>query len=290
MSDAYFAVSLEDIGRAGLHEKDSVKSKVRANVKNSMRPLKIFVFVLAALLLLEAAVYLLVLPSFDQVKINWSGLKAYSEGYLSQKIDGVSHTNLFHFNSETVQSIIASVSGVESVKVVKRFPDRVFITIEERSPVAMTFVSQNDRTMPVQIDENGVLFSTPSSSSGDFSVPLISGIPVENVPEGMRIPSKFHALMEQVAAIRNLPQNYFAAVSEIHVVPKEYGNYELVLYPVHSRTRILTDRSLNVDALQSMLVMLDVVNTIEPDVSEIDLRYGSFSYKQRRKAAGVSLE
>ena len=30
-----------------------------------------------------------------------------------------------------------------------------------------------------------------------------------------------------------------------------------------------------------MMVALDVVNKIEPDVSEIDLRYGSVSYRKR---------
>ena len=118
-----------------------------------------------------------------------------------------------------------------------------------------------------------------------MQLPLVSGIPVENIPEGMRIPQKYLGLMEQIAAIRELPQDYFAAVSEIHVVPKEYGNYELVLYPIHSKIRILTDRQLNEDALQYMIVMLDVVNSIEPDVAEIDLRYGSFSYRAREQNA-----
>ena len=45
--------------------------------------------------------------------------------------------------------------------------------------------------------------------------------------------------------------------------------------------RVLTDRALNEDALQYMMVVLDVVNSIEPDVSEIDLRYGSVSYRTR---------
>ena len=38
---------------------------------------------------------------------------------------------------------------------------------------------------------------------------------------------------------------------------------------------------MNEDALQYMMVVLDVVNSIEPDVSEIDLRYGSVSYRTR---------
>ena len=113
----------------------------------------------------------------------------------------------------------------------------------------------------------------------DGSVPIISGIPVEHLAEGMRIPAKYRVLIEQIAKIQALPQKYFAAISEICVVPKTYGNYELCLIPVNSKIRVLTGRSLNEEALQYMMVVLDVVNTLEPDVSEIDLRYDSVSYR-----------
>ena len=104
---------------------------------------------------------------------------------------------------------------------------------------------------------------------------------IENLQEGMRLPAKYRVLMEQISAIRNLSQKYFAAISEIQVVPKEYGNYELVLYPTQAKVRVLTDRSLTEDALKYMMVVLDVVNSIEPDVVEVDLRYDSLSYRCR---------
>ena len=63
--------------------------------------------------------------------------------------------------------------------------------------------------------------------------------------------------------------------------PKEYGNYELALYPSQAKVKVLSDRNLNEDALQYMMVVLDVVNSIEPEVSEIDLRYGAVSYRRR---------
>ena len=83
--------------------------------------------------------------------------------------------------------------------------------------------------------------------------------------------------MKNISNIQNLPQKYFAAVSEICVVPKEYGNYELVLIPSSAHVKVLTDRSLNEEALKYMMVVLDVVKQLETDVSEVDLRYGSVS-------------
>ena len=95
----------------------------------------------------------------------------------------------------------------------------------------------------------------------------------------MRIPAKYRTLIEQIERIQELPQKYFAAVSEICVLPKKYGNYELMIIPVNSKTRVLTDRVLNEKALQDMMVVLDVVKSIAPNASEIDLRYGSISYR-----------
>ena len=186
------------------------------------------------------------------------------------------------FDTDRAASILSNVSYIERVSVDKRFPDKIFISVKERVPVAKTILSVNGVSKSVQIDENCVLFSIQSDSIlQDSSVPLISGLPIENLQEGVRLPAKYRVLMEQISAIRNLPQKYFAAISEIQVVPKEYGNYELVLYPTQAKVRVLTDRSLTEDALKYMMVVLDVVNSIEPDVVEVDLRYDSLSYRCR---------
>ncbi|MDE6774631.1 MAG: cell division protein FtsQ/DivIB, partial [Treponemataceae bacterium] len=226
----------------------------------------------------------------NSVRIVWRGLNGYTEKDMAGVIASVSQKNWINFSANDTRSLVSSVAGVEEVQVVKRFPDRVFITVKERVPVAMMFAVQGGRTVLVQVDKNGVLLP-PSSATAHLSLPLISGIPIEHIPEGMRLPARFHALIGQISDIRSLSQNYFAGISEIHVVPKEYGNYELVLYPLHSRTRVLVDRQLNEDALQYMMVMLDVVNTLEKDVSAIDLRYGSVVYYPRQNSdEGVRLD
>lgn len=256
--------------------------KRKAVSDTKMNAIKIFAAIFAILLLCELCVYFFVVPCLDKVEISWSGLSSYTKESMSGVISPCAGKKFMNFSTNEAKSLLMSVPGIESVQVSKRFPNKVYIHVSERKPVAMTFVSANGRTVPVEIDKNGVLFSTTANSvDSDSSLPLISGIPVENIPEGMRIPQKYRVLMEQIDSIRSLSQNYFAAVSEIHVIPKEYGNYELVLYPIHSRTRILTGRQLNEESLQYMMVALDVVNALEPDVEEIDLRYGSVTYRTK---------
>ncbi len=259
------------------------KARTRKNKKsNKLSMVKVAVAIFSILLICELGVYFFVIPCMEKVDIYFSGLSAYTPQQMMQTISGTADKTFLSFSSSEAKSLIETVPGVESVSIEKRFPNKIFISVKEREPVAMTFVQVGERTVSVQIDRNGVLFAANGNTASlDRTIPLISGIPVENIPEGMRIPQKYRALMEQIAQIQTLSQKYFAAISEIHVIPKEYGNYELVLYPIHSRTRILTGRQLNEEALQYMMVALDVVNSLEPNVAEIDLRYGSVSYRTR---------
>ena len=255
------------------------------------KALKWLFVILFSLLFIEVAVYFFVVPCLGPVKYKFSGLNNCSEKELIEVCGNSLDVNYFSLNKSKIRSMISSVSGVEEVKISKRFPDRVYINVIERKPVAVTFVNDGDVTVPIQIDKNGVLFPVKSAVvPDDGSVPIVSGIPVENIPEGMRLPSKYHLLIDQIAELQAKNRIYFAAVSEIHVVPREYGNFELVLFPVKAHLRVLADRVLNEETLQKMLVTLDVVKGLDSNVDVIDLRYGSISYHSRNDPTGASFE
>ncbi|MBQ6029585.1 MAG: FtsQ-type POTRA domain-containing protein [Treponema sp.] len=247
--------------------------------------MKIVVSVLCAMLLLELLLYKFVQPSVRASRVVFEGLKSYTAEELTQEILPFCRANYFSFDTAAVASRLSAVSGIESVEIEKRFPDKIIARIKERESVAMTFVSDGGKTIPVQIDKNCVLFEGGSAAL-DSDVPIVSGLPVEFLSGGMRIPSKYRTLIDQIGRIREMPQKYFAAVSEICVLPKKYGNYELMIIPINSRARVLTDRALNERALQYMMVALEVVNSIAPDATEIDLRYGSVSYRTPHGGSG----
>ena len=106
----------------------------------------------------------------------------------------------------------------------------------------------------------------------------------------MKIPSKYKTLIEQISNIAATNKSYFASLAEICVIPKEFGNYELALIPAQSKIRVLTDRSLNEDALKYMMVVLDVVNLLDEEVTEVDLRYGSVSCKIKNQGGVIGDE
>lgn len=238
-------------------------------------------FVLCAIFLVELILYKFALPSMRQPKIILSGATRISETRATELLSPVKNDTWFSFDVEKAASIISSLPIVESVSVSKRFPDTIFISVVERESVALTFAEIGGKSRALSIDKNGVLFYDASVETQSYALPIVSGMPIEHLSEGMRIPAKYRALIEQISEIKNIDEKYFASLAEICVLPKEYGNYELMLIPAKTQTRVLTDRALNEDALQYMMVVLDVVSSIEPNVSLIDLRYGSVSYRTR---------
>lgn len=246
--------------------------------------IKVVVGILCALLVLEIVIYTIIIPTQVPVKISFSGLNIYSPMDVCRIANISGAQTWMKFDTAAVASVLSECSWVESVSVEKKFPDTISIVVEEREPVAVTLVNVNGRTMPVQIDENGILFFAKPGASVSH-LPIISGFPIDQYVDGMRLHTKYRPLMEQLAAIQKLPQKYLATISEIHVEPKEYGSYDLILYPINSQTRVLTDRILSEEALQYMVVVLDVVNSIEMNVSEIDLRYGAVSFRSGNTAA-----
>lgn len=242
--------------------------------------LKVVFVVLALCVAGEFAYYKFFKPSLEYPVVSVSGTENYSAGEIVDVLRPMNVANWFDFDADKAVAIIASMPGIDTVSVRKSFPNKIYIEVAERTPVASTFIVNNGHSVPVQIDRNGYIFPERKGDAENASMPIISGLPVEHYSDGMRLPSKYRPLIEQIYNIQKLPQKYLAAVSEICVVPKEYGNYELVLIPVASKVRVLTDRSLNEDSLKYMMIALDVVNKIEPDAGEIDLRYGSVSYRK----------
>ena len=260
---------------------EELEGSSNEKTEKKIKLIKVIFCVLCFALLCELVIYKYVMPSFSSPKVTVTGQKEYSAEEIARLLLPMNSSNWFDFDVEQAVALLSSEAGIDHVSVEKKFPDKIYVNVEEREPVAVTFVMENGRTSPVQIDKNGVLFPGKKAPSSEDVLPIVSGLPVEYMSKGMRIPSKYRPLIDQISKISVLPQHYFASLSEICVLPKDSGNYELALIPSQSKVKVLTDRALNEDALKYMLVVLEVVNQIGTDVAAVDLRYGSVSYITR---------
>ena len=276
MSDISVFTSDEYLDKDYFLSEDINNNDSSGKTEKKIKIIKV-IFVILCLVLVGEFVYCkVIMPGFSTPKITVSGQQKFSAQEIGQMILPMCNDNWHTFDVEKANALISSDPEIESVVVEKKFPDKVFISIVEREPVALTFA--------MQIDKNGVIFEGKKGINVDSNkIPIISGLPIEYLAQGMRIPAKYRPLIDQITKISELPQSYFAGISEICVHPKEFGNYELALIPSQSHIKVLTDRSLNEEALKYMMVVLDVVKQLGSDVSEIDLRYGSVSYRTKNQ-------
>ena len=281
MSDVSLLVS-DDFLDKDFFLSDDFDSSSEGKTEKKIKMIKVIFCVLCFALLCELVIYKYIMPSFSSPKVTVTGQKEYSAEEIARLLLPMNCSTWFDFDVEQAVSLLSSEAGIDHVMVEKKFPDKIYVNVSEREPVAVTFVVENGSSAPVQIDKNGVLFPGKKAALDEDFLPIVSGLPVEYMSKGMRIPSKYRPLIDQISKISQLPQHYFASLSEICVLPKDSGNYELALIPAQSKVKVLTDRALNEDALKYMLVVLDVVNQIGTDeVAAVDLRYGSVSYITR---------
>lgn len=240
--------------------------------------LKVIVGILALFLVLEIAFYLVYVPASSEVRLELRGAHSLGLDELCA-IAGVTGTEKwFRFDTALTASRLAANPLFESVSVSRKFPDTIVVSVVEREAIAVSYGTKDGRTVPIEIDRNGVAFrigSVPAASD----LPLITGPQFDNPVAGQRLNPALRPLLSQIEALEKEKPALLSSLSEIKVVEKPYGGYDLVLYPVHASVRVRTDKALNEDAIQYMMLVLDVIGELKLDIDEIDIRAGTVAYK-----------
>ena len=197
---------------------------------------------------------------------------------------GIDDTSSFvSTNVIDIKEKLSSHILVESVMVIKRFPDKLTIYLTARQPAAVALTTINGLDQPKQalvyVDRQGVFFKAEDNSSAEIKMPVISGI--ENPQIHMRLPDALVPLTESPSSIAVSSPELLAAISEVRIERKAWEGFELVLYPVHSSIKVRVENNLTEDTLRFMLLMLNVFDSSSQKPEEIDFRSGMGSYRIR---------
>lgn len=244
--------------------------------------LKILIGALIIFLLAEMVFYVIIVPTTTQIHLTITGTSSVGYDELCSIAGMTGHEKWINFNSASVASRLARNPLFETVVVEKIFPDRVVVSVIERIPVAVAFGTINGRTVPLEIDRSGVAFRV-GQVSANSSLPLITGLTFENPVAGMTLNVSLKPLLEQISDIERTNPVLLSSISEIKIEEKTYGGYDLVVYPIHTPVRVRTDKALNEDSLQYMMLVLDVVQDLALDIDEIDIRAGTVAYRVKGK-------
>ena len=239
--------------------------------------LRILAVGLLSALVIVGLCYIIIAPGSSYISVDVKGQQQISTDEILAIAGIKQDTRWSEFNAAAAEKKLKYNPLFSQASVRKGFPDRVMVSVTERVPVAVAVGEFEGRSVPVEIDRDGVIFRI-GAESGSRALPLITGINMTNPVPGSSLNAQLKPLLRQLEELVAKSPRLLASVSEIKIDPKAYGSYDLILYPVHTAIPVRTDKALNADALQYMMLVLDVVDELKANVREIDIRAGTVAY------------
>jgi cell division protein FtsQ len=196
---------------------------------------------------------------------------------------GISPRSSFvSLNIRETERALKALPMIEDAKVFKRFPDRLEIILEGRRAAAVSLANLDGGIVPVLYDRKGVIFqigfnNNEEESRTAESLPVVSGLVIEQPFPGMRLPAMFTPFLESLEEIELSSPELLAAVSEIRINRKSFDGFDLILYPVHNRISVRLSE-LNGELLRYTLLMVDALASEGSGIKTIDFRSGIASY------------
>ncbi|MCL2601808.1 MAG: FtsQ-type POTRA domain-containing protein [Treponema sp.] len=251
---------------------------VSATPRRHEKALKVII-ILAVLALGGKMIWLIGITPFTPLaRIDIVGTTALSREYVLSTAGITSGSTFFSIDTKSMERALSSLPAVQSAQVFRHFPDRLQIILEGRRAVAVALVNAYGRSVPAFFDSQGVIFKIGEADAA--SLPIISGISIENPVVGMRLPAAFAPFLMQLEKIGATSPELLASLSEIRINPRSFDGFDLILFPVHRRVTVRINE-LNEETLRYTLLMVDVVVAREPEIVSIDFRSKVASYVLR---------
>ena len=178
----------------------------------------------------------------------------------------------------------APVAGAKASYIL---PDAIRLEIVERKAVAMALVEDGQTMIPVSIDSQGYAFAKARPIDA-VDLPLLSGIRFDGWKAGMRLPAYLLPTIGSIAALGGKDPTLLSLFSEIRVERTNWGEVELVLYPLHHAIPVRTGPKLDAALLRSIVLVLDALDKggIAPKVGELDFRSGTIVFRSKEGSPG----
>ena len=248
-----------------------------------LHPAVIAVLVLVLTLVGGELIYrLLILPrlTIEQVQV-LSDLGSSDSQIL--RIAGISAGDSYvDMDTALVQRRLAAYPPVRTARVQKIFPDRVRIHVEARRPLGV-ILGQNATGAGIGVfDEEGVVYET-GSDAGMWNLPVVSGLTVEGLDQGMRLPQTIQAFLQDMKTLQLHNPQLFGLISEYRIEPRTGAQYDVILYPVGYQVPVRISSSIDAELWSYILMVLDVMDREGrlQDMVELDFRGEQVVYRTR---------
>ena len=253
---------------------------VRSNVTGDKK-LKTILAIIAVVLGVELVWLFGISPCMPLSKITISGIPGIDEKTVLALAGIGKHSTYMTINAKSSEEALLALPMVRAARVIKRFPNRVELHLESRRAAAMAFVASGEGMFPAFIDGEGMIFNVGKDGFvKDETLPVISGLVLEGVYPGMKLPRMYNTLFARLENLTLTAPELLATISEIRINHRNYDGYDLTLYPAHKGVRVRVSEDITEETLRYMLLMLDVLSAKSHNIREIDFRTGTASYQE----------
>lgn len=202
-------------------------------------------------------------------------------------ISGLQGTSYWHsVATDTIRKRLEAYPLVRKAIVEKVFPDTVRMTVWGRQPVALVLADLDGRSLPVVVDEEGVVFKV-CSTSADLDLPVVSGLPAGETSLGGRLPGVYAPLFLQLKTLRDKSPSLMRLLSEVRIVSHgpqaPEGSYDLLVYLTTSQVPVLATGTIDESLLRYSLMVLDLLSNqgVLKNIQELDFRSGEVVYRMK---------
>lgn len=259
--------------------KDSGKSKSGLSEKAAVF-LKILIAFLLLCLLGQLCYYIIIIPAHSVPRFIVSGIETVTSDEVVNMAGIEASAPWSEIDILQINRNLSLYPVFESVNVKKVFPDTISIDVVERKTAVMALISMADRSVPVHIDRNGVIFKIGNNMDMDGAF-FISGLNMENARVGDRISPELKNILASLSELQEKYPELCSLISEVKIEKRDYGDYELVLYPVYTPIPVRTKGILTERVLRYIVLVLDIVEGFDIEIEELDFRSGTVAYRSK---------
>ena len=138
-------------------------------------------------------IYMQTSPRFDIARIGIKGHFRLLPESIVEYLDIQPHTNIFRIRLDTIRDQLNAMQWVKTANVYRNFPNKLSITITERTPFALIKLDELHL-----VDQDGVVLGSLASGSA-IQLPIITGAFMQHIDlegENPRLGQALHAIDE----------------------------------------------------------------------------------------------
>jgi cell division protein FtsQ len=245
------------------------------------RPILLCLTAICALFLLARYA---VLPALTVRHVILQSDVALSEDELLT-ISGLQGTAYWHsLATDAIRRRLEAYPLIRRATVQKVFPDTVRMTVWGRQPVALVLADMGGRSLPVLVDEEGVVFKV-CSTAAELDLPVISGLPSGEASLGGRLPGGYAPLFVQLKQLREKSPSLMRLLSEVRIMTHSpsQGSYDLLIYLTTSQVPVRAAGTIDESLLRYSLMVLDLLSNqgVLKNIQELDFRSGEVVYRMK---------